>query len=214
MKNRKFVPRSFLPARFQPGARYLLSCVPAAFPSSSRAAFSRGDLANVSSPSSLPFSIVRRPPSLVARRRFSRAQTIYWILIGPSMPPRECRLIRIASDARTGARINRFHEQVDAVAAEATSNSTALASLSSSRSLRLSPLFLSLSLSPYSDAIARVVVALPPLFPSVVSMELSTRLLAKLRQLESYRKKKPITVMHRKNASAAKRRAAESKSDG
>lgn len=46
------------------------------------------------------------------------------------MPPRERRLIRIVFDVRTGARINRFHEQVDAAAIEATSNSTAPASLS------------------------------------------------------------------------------------
>jgi len=82
------------------------------------------------------------------------------------MPSRE-RLIRIVSDARTGARINRFHEQVDAVAVEAT--------------LERDRARLTFSLS------FRHVAS--PSRLSLVSMELSTRLLAKSRQLELYQEK-------------------------
>lgn len=84
----------------------------------------------------------------------------------PSMSPREPRLIRIVSDARTDVRINRFHEQ-DAVAVEATSNSTAL-----------------FSLSLFFQRMPRV--ALPS---RLVSMKMLTRLLVKSRQPGLYRGK-------------------------
>lgn len=51
----------------------------------------------------------------------SRARTIYWILIRRTWLREKRCLIRIVSDARTAATINRFHEQVDVVS-EATNS--------------------------------------------------------------------------------------------
>lgn len=109
------------------------------------------------------------------------------------MPPRERRLIRIASDARTGARINRFHEQVDAVAVEATSNATA-------RSSRL--------LSLLRDTSRRLLASLACIYGIVDTF------IGKVATARIVSGKKPITVIRRKNASAAKLRAIQLKSDG
>lgn len=127
------------------------------------------------------------------------------------MPPRGRRLIRIASDARTGARINRFHEQVDAVAVEATSNSTALP-------LLLFLFFCVFSLSLFSSDATTASLRLTSLrlassslgrFDGIVDTFIGQVATARI-----VSGKKPITLMHRKNASAAKLRAVQLKSDG
>lgn len=130
------------------------------------------------------------------------------------MPLRGRRLIRIASDARTGARINRFHEQVDAVAVEATSNSTALPLLLFL--FFVSSLFLSLSLFSSDATTASLRLASLRLASSSLGRfdGIVDTFIGQVATARIVSGKKPITLMHRKNASAAKLRAVQLKSDG